>query len=94
MVHDITNPPLAARFFSYTCLAGYEVVAQHDTKFKSMYGILKGYPEIKIPDSAGTYSYQLVSLLAIMETAKKMQPSGKFMEAFQTGFIDSCRQPV
>ena len=24
MIHDITNPPLAARFFSYTCLAGYD----------------------------------------------------------------------
>ena len=31
MVHDITNPPLAARFFSYACLAGYEIVSQNDT---------------------------------------------------------------
>ncbi|HEX8278800.1 MAG TPA: hypothetical protein VF540_08895, partial [Segetibacter sp.] len=29
MVHDVTNPPLAARFFSYATLAGYEVVSQN-----------------------------------------------------------------
>jgi hypothetical protein len=28
MVHDVTNPPLAARFFSYACLAGYEIVSK------------------------------------------------------------------
>ena len=90
MLHDITNPPLAARFFSYTCLAGYEVISQHDAKFKSMHGILKGYPEIKKPDSVQSANYQLAALLAMMETAKKMQPSGKVMEAFEEKFIDSC----
>ncbi|MEO6730383.1 MAG: vanadium-dependent haloperoxidase [Ferruginibacter sp.] len=90
MLHDITNPPLAARFFSYTCLAGYEVVSLHGTKFKSMHTRLNGYPEIKRPDSIGTYSYQLAALLAMMETAKKMQPSGRLMRTFEEEFIDSC----
>ncbi|MEO6849651.1 MAG: hypothetical protein ABI203_02320, partial [Mucilaginibacter sp.] len=30
MLHDVTNPPLASRFFAYTCLAGYEVVSEND----------------------------------------------------------------
>ncbi len=90
MLHDITNPPLAARFFSYACLAGYEIVSQHDAKFKSMHGVLNGYPEIKKPDSVQAANYQLAALLAMMETAKKMQPSGKIMEDFEEKFIDSC----
>ena len=40
MIHDVTNPPLAARFYAYACLAGYEVVAQHNAQFKSMHGVL------------------------------------------------------
>ena len=92
MLQDITNPPLAARFFSYTCLAGYEVVAQYDTSFKSMYGKLNGYPEIKIKPAALPYSNQLSALLAMMETAKKIQPSGPLMGAFEQKFIDSCKQ--
>lgn len=90
MVHDITNPPLGARFFSYACLAGYEVVSQNDAKFKSMHGILNSYPQIKKPDTVQSANYQLAALLAMMETAKKMQPSGKLMEAFEEKFIDSC----
>src|SRR5689334_3590654 len=45
MIHDITNPPLAARFFSYACLAGYEVVTQNNAVYKSMHGVLNEYPD-------------------------------------------------
>lgn len=90
MIHDVTNPPLAARFFSYACLAGYEVTAQNDSSLKSMHGILNGYPLIKKPDSISGYAYPLVAVLAIMETAKKMQPSGKMLEVYENSFTDSC----
>ena len=90
MLHDITNPPLAARFFSYCCLAGYEVVVQNDTMFKSMHNKLNGYPEIKQPAIVQPFSYQLAALIAMMEMAKKMQPSGNLMTAFEENFFDSC----
>ncbi len=90
MLQDITNPPLAARFFSYTCLAGYEVVSEYDPAIKSMYGKLNGYPKIEKPSVEQPYSNQLSALLAMMETAKKMQPSGPLMDSFEQKFIDSC----
>jgi hypothetical protein len=89
MVHDVTNPPLAARFFSYACLAGYEVVSQNDLKFKSMHGVLRDYPALKKPDSIKGYSTQLSALLAMLETAKKMQPSGKLLEEYENHVLDS-----
>ncbi|HTE30962.1 MAG TPA: vanadium-dependent haloperoxidase [Chryseolinea sp.] len=92
MLHDITNPPLAARFFAYTCLSGYEVMSQGDAKLKSMHGVLNGYPEIKTPTIVGPFSYQLAALLAMMETAKKMQPSGQLMNGVEEKFMDSCRR--
>src|SRR5438309_287500 len=67
MVHDITNPPLAARFFSYACLAGYEIVTQNNPRAKNMYGILRNYPQMQKPDSAQFANYQLAALLAMME---------------------------
>ncbi|MEO6282078.1 MAG: vanadium-dependent haloperoxidase [Dyadobacter sp.] len=90
MVHDVTNPPLSARFFAYTCLAGYEVVAQNDTAYKSMHGVLNDFPEIAKP-ALKEYSYQLASVIAMLETAKKMQPSGALLQKFQDKLIDSCR---
>ena len=92
MVHDVTNPPLGARFFSYACLAGYEVVALNDSATKSMFGLLNSFPKIVRPDSIETYSYQLSAALAMLETAKKMQPSGKvLLQNYQDHLIDSCR---
>jgi hypothetical protein len=92
MVHDVTNPPLAARFFSYTCLAGYEVVAENDKSVKSMYGVLNEYPDIKKPGFAGGYAYQLSALIAMMETAGMMQPSGGLMIKYEMDFLDSCKK--
>jgi len=91
MIHDVTNPPLAARFFSYTCLAGYEAIAQNNPAFKTMHGRLNMYPDLKKPDSISGYNYRLSALLAMMETAKKMQPSGKRLDAYEQAFIDSCK---
>ena len=91
MVHDITNPPLAGRFFAYTCLAGYEVASQNDNKLFSMHGVLNEYPDIKKPDSLGNYSADLASILAMLETAKKMQPSGLLLDKYENKLIDSCR---
>ena len=50
MLHDVTNPPLAARFFAYTCLSGYEVVTENDKQVKSMLGKLNQYPIINKPN--------------------------------------------
>lgn len=91
MVNDVTNPPLAARFFSYATLAGYEIVSQNDSTVRSMHGILNEYPEIEKPAALTGYSYQLSALLAMMETAQKMQPSGAILAAYEQQFLDSCR---
>ncbi|QEC80390.1 vanadium-dependent haloperoxidase [Mucilaginibacter ginsenosidivorax] len=92
MIHDVTNPPLAARFFSYTCLAGYEVVSENDKSVKSMHGILNEYPVVKKPAYAKGYVYQLSALIAMMETAGKMQPSGSLLIKYEESFLDSCKK--
>jgi hypothetical protein len=92
MIHDITNPPLAARFFSYTCLAGYEIVSQNDKSEKSMHDVLNEYPDIKKPSYANGYNYQLSAVIAMMETAGKLQPSGNLMIHYEQTFLDSCRK--
>ncbi|PQA54072.1 vanadium-dependent haloperoxidase [Siphonobacter curvatus] len=91
MIHDVTNPPLAARFFSYACLSGYEVLAQHDSSMRSMHGVLNGFPVIQKPSEIPEHSVSLTALLAMMETAQKMQPSGKRLAQYETHFLDSCR---
>lgn len=89
MLHDVTNPPLATRFFSYVYLAGYEVVAENDSASVGMHGILNDYPNIQKP-AISNYSYPLASLFAMLHTASKLQPSGKLLEKNIQALKDSC----
>lgn len=91
MVHDVTNPPLAARFFAYACLSGYEVVAQHDSTYHSMAGVLNGFPTIEKPADLTSAHCQLSAALAMLATARKMQPSGTLLQACEDKLLDSCR---
>ncbi len=91
MVHDITNPPLAARFFSYACLSGYEIMAQNDSSIHSMKGVLNEFPTIEKLKIEGAFSHELAAVLAMLETAKKMQPSGKILDDFEVKYLDSCQ---
>jgi hypothetical protein len=92
MVHDVTNPPLAARFFAYTCIAGYEVLSENDKSVKSLHGVLNEYPSIVRPVTMTGYDYRLSAVLAMMETVGKLQPSGALMISYEEKFIDSCKK--
>ncbi len=92
MVHDVTDPPLASRFFSYACLAGYEAIAENDKSYKSMYGILNAYPAIKKKPDNHRYETQLSAVIAMMDVAKKMQPSGTLLNKYEQVFLDSCKK--
>jgi hypothetical protein len=89
MVHDITNPPLAARFFAYACLAGYEVLAQHDSHLRPMNGVLNEFPKIEKPKIDGECPPSVSAVLAMLETAQKMQPSGSQLESYEKRWLDS-----
>ncbi|WP_208094647.1 vanadium-dependent haloperoxidase [Mucilaginibacter agri] len=91
MIHDVTNPPLAARFYSYVCLAGYQVVTDNDARQKKFQTNFNGYPHFKHTTVTG-YDYRLSALLAMIETAAKLQPSGALMAAYEQKFLDSCSQ--
>ncbi|BAU55310.1 vanadium-dependent haloperoxidase [Mucilaginibacter gotjawali] len=91
MIHDATNPPLAARFFAYTCLAGYEVLSENDKNVKSLRGALNEYPVIGKPKSLSGYDYRLSAVFAMLETAAKLQPSGTQIIQFEQNLADSCK---
>ncbi len=92
MIHDVTNPPLAARFYSYACISGYTVLSFNDKKVLPLKGLLNKFPDIKKPLDSGEYSPQLSAILAMCSTAKKMQPSGRLFNDFEKLFLDSCRK--
>lgn len=89
MVHDVTNPPLSSRFFSYACLAGYEVLRQHTDSLPRLHNRLRDYPRLDKPDSIENYDTRLAALFAMMEVSARMQPSGKLVADYKKHFTDS-----
>ncbi|MGI8634138.1 MAG: vanadium-dependent haloperoxidase, partial [Segetibacter sp.] len=57
--------------------------------FKSMQGVLNNYPVLKKPDSIKGYSVKLSVVLAMLETARKMQPSGELFKEYENHLVDS-----
>ncbi|AGA76574.1 vanadium-dependent haloperoxidase [Echinicola vietnamensis] len=92
MIHDVTNPPLAARFFSYACITGYEITSQNDSSLHDLHGILNQYPAIQKPTDFPEQSYQLSAVLGMIQTAKTIQPSGTELQRYEDALLDSCRK--
>tara|TARA_R110002050_G_scaffold31993_2_gene82326 strand:- start:6677 stop:8014 length:1338 start_codon:yes stop_codon:yes gene_type:complete len=89
MVHDITNPPLAARFYGYACLSGYETIASKNKDYPSFAGLLNELPLITIPEKESP-SIEISALFAMLQTAAAMQPSGSELESLKQSISDSC----
>jgi hypothetical protein len=92
MIHDVTNPPLAARFFAYSCLSGYQIVQQEDSRIKDLKGVLNGYNQVEMPKMVKGCDYRLSAMLAMLETASKLQPSGSLLLRYRDAVLDSCAQ--
>jgi hypothetical protein len=90
MLHDVTNPPLAARFFAYTTLAVNEVLARADSATPSL-GQRLQVPFMVPAPPAATYSPRLAALLTILQTAAKLQPSGSQLVGAQQQLLAACQ---
>lgn len=90
MLHDVVNPPAASRFYSYSLLGAHEILAQHDKTIPSPSTYIKGFPKFSIQHS-GEYDYHLAALYAILETGKRMLPSGFQLEEDQKKILESWK---
>lgn len=91
MVHDVSNPPLSARFFAYMHLAGALALDATDTTFSNILDQLNGFPAER-PGMNPTVYPELSALLSMMEVSSRLQPSGESMRGLKRKFLDSCRK--
>ncbi|MCH7407944.1 vanadium-dependent haloperoxidase [Belliella sp. DSM 111904] len=91
MVHDVTNPPLAARFFAYISLSG--LVALNDSTTNILLSKINDYPVISVENTSYPHIHpQISAVLAMLHTASSIQPSGfqhaEHIEIFKAKHID------
>jgi hypothetical protein len=91
MMHDVTNPPLAARFFAYATLAGYETLSHSDSTLRPFLRRINRYPVIPKP-TVNDYDPELTALLAMLETAGRLQPSGRNLDSCRASLLEQSQK--
>lgn len=90
MIHDIFSPPQASRIYVYPNIAAYEIVAAHDTAYKSLSGQLSELTPIPAANDS-TINYQMSALIAHMELSRSLVFSEDRMAAFSDSLYDKWR---
>jgi membrane-associated phospholipid phosphatase len=89
MIHDVSNPPLAMRFFAYANLAAYDLQSSFDSSLPQIQDKLTDFPVIEKKDPLDA-NISLASLIAMMDVSATMQPSGLKMKDWKKSYLDSC----
>lgn len=80
MMHDVVNPPAATRFYSYSMMSAYRIVAAHNKDIPGAAAFIRSYPDIMVNDSGKTYDYRIAAVYSILETGKLLLPSGFMLQ--------------
>jgi hypothetical protein len=87
MMHDVVNPPAAARYYAYCMLGAYEILSQHDTTLTTLPSLLKQYKRTIITTRPAAYDRRIAAIYCIMETGRLMLPSGYRLQEEEEQFI-------
>lgn len=92
IIHDIFSPPVAARIYSYSSLAGYEVAAATDpANYASLMGQLNGSEPITVPVPANIYP-PLASLAAYYHVGTALIFSEEKMHAHRDSVFEELKE--
>src|SRR5215475_4720951 len=80
MIHDVVDPPLASRYYSYCMLGADAIVSRFNNDVAYPAAYIKSFPSITIKEDKQTYNYQIAALYCIYETGKALLPSGYMLE--------------
>jgi hypothetical protein len=88
MVHDVVSPPVAARYYAYTMLGAYNIVAANNKTIPELQKFIKDYkPNNSLDTIQARYDYKIAAYYSILETAKLMLPSGFMLKDDEDAFI-------
>lgn len=87
MMHDVVNPPAAARYYAYCMLGAYEIASQNDTTLTTLDRLLKQYKRPAIATKRSSYDARIAAIYCIMETGRLMLPSGYRLQEEEEQFI-------
>lgn len=87
IIHDIFKPPVAARIYAYSTLAGYEAMVPGFPEYESLAGKVKGFTKGPEPEKGKDYCFPLASTRAFLKIARTLTFSGKFFDDYEKTFF-------
>lgn len=87
MMHDVVNPPAAARYYAYCTLGAYEIVSQNNATLTTLNSLLKQYKRSVITTRPADYDHRIAAVYCILETGRLMLPSGYRLQEEEEQFI-------
>lgn len=96
MVHDVISPPAAARYYAYTSLAPYCIVAAHSKRLPTPQHLVKGFTaDLRLDTVKAPYDYRLAAYYSMLEAARLLLPSGETLVEEEANFLQAqARQGV
>ena len=92
MMHDVVNPPAASRFYNYALLGAYEIVCQNNPSIVPLSSLIKNYAPFKIEMDKRMYDHRIAAVLCILETGKKMLPSGFMLQEYEDKYLQILKK--
>ena len=92
MMHDVVNPPAASRFYNYALLGAYEIVCQNNPSIVPLSSLIKNYTPFKIEMDKRMYDHRIAAVLCILETGKKMLPSGFMLQESEDKYLQNLKK--
>lgn len=87
MLHDVANPPAAARFYAYTMLSAYEVLQRTQPGMASLIKNFHLPPDFPSTPTPSQFNTSFSATYAMLETGRLILPSGFILEEKQQELI-------
>ena len=89
--HDIFAPPIAARIFSYSTIAGYEAMAPGFPEYRNLVGLVNGLEQGPQPEAGKEYCYPLAGVNAMLVVSKALVFSEGEVEELKEDIFDQFK---
>jgi hypothetical protein len=88
MVHDVISPPAASRYYAYSMLGAYSIVAARNKTLPRPQHLVKGFTtDLRLDTIKAAYDYQIAAYYSMLETARRLLPSGENLAEEEASFL-------
>jgi hypothetical protein len=92
MLHDVANPPAAARFYAYAMLSAYEVMQRNQTKMLPLSKNFQAPAQFDSITPPTKFNASFCATYAMLETGRLILPSGYLLEEKQQQLVKTFRK--